>query len=249
MADYKQINCDCGHAYLSKEISSRCPSCGKQHFTWEAIGVMFLIGIALLILLGLMFGALAYALYLFLNSKEFNRGNIKWHFTGVLILSICSLSWFNDIYSLREYPIMSWITYLTNSSAILLITYHYFKFKDTKSLVKEKKNKIIETDDRWIFDDNTYLKVCKIINKNLNWSYNDDFTDEKFKGFNGELGDEIWMVKFYYELKKIKIVKSKLETDEIEEELFDFRSNEKICGILNIPFKKIKRKIKKEKKT
>ena len=129
MSKLKVINCDCGQGYHSSEIVSRCPNCGKQNWSWESIGVMFLIAIALLILLGLMFGALAYALYLFLNSKEFNSQNIKWHFLAILVLSICSLTWFNDMYSLREYPIMSWITYLTNCSAILLIIYHFFRIR------------------------------------------------------------------------------------------------------------------------
>tara|TARA_B110000902_G_scaffold226852_1_gene265743 strand:+ start:185 stop:889 length:705 start_codon:yes stop_codon:yes gene_type:complete len=138
MAEYKQVNCDCGHSYLSKEMSSRCPSCNKQNWSWESIGVMFLIVVALAILLGLMFGALAYALYLFLNSKDFNSNNIKWHFLGVLILSICSLSFFNNIYSLSEFPIMSWITYLTNWSAILVIIYHFLKLKKSNAVESSK---------------------------------------------------------------------------------------------------------------
>tara|TARA_B100000767_G_C19631013_1_gene478266 strand:- start:189 stop:872 length:684 start_codon:yes stop_codon:yes gene_type:complete len=134
MAEYKQINCACGYSYPSKEMSSRCPSCNKQNWSLEFIGVMILIVVALVILLGLMFGAFAYALYLFLNSKDFNSKNIKWHFLGVLTLSICSLKWFNDIYSLSEFPIMSWITYLTNCSAILVILYHFLKLRKSTGL-------------------------------------------------------------------------------------------------------------------
>ena len=138
MSDYKQVDCDCGHSYFSKEMSSRCPRCNKQNWSWESGIFLILIVVALAILLGLMFGALAYAIYLLLNSKDFNSKNIKWHFLGIFILSICSLSWFNDMYSLKEYPIMSWITYLTNCSAILVIIYHFFKLRKSNDLESSK---------------------------------------------------------------------------------------------------------------
>ena len=103
----------------------------------------------------------------------------------------------------------------------------------------------------WNFKNDKYILVCNEINKNLEWYYNDNWEEEvngkNFKAFNGESEGIIWMVKFYYELKTIGIIKS--NNDEVEEEeIFDYESNKNICEILDIPFKE-KTTIKKTKKT
>ena len=100
----------------------------------------------------------------------------------------------------------------------------------------------------WRFNYNKYISICNEINKNLEWYHNDNCEEEdngeKFKPFNGESEGIIWMVKFYYELETIGIIKSNND----EEEIFDYRSNKNICEILDIPFKE-KTSIKKTKKT
>ena len=109
---------------------------------------------------------------------------------------------------------------------------------DTIELKKtENKNNVQEPNERWTFENETYLKVCEIINNKLKWYYTDDFEDEKFKGFNGESGTEIWMIKFYYELKKIGILKTMLGGDVEPEELYDISTNKQICELLKIQFK------------
>lgn len=83
-----------------------------------------------------------------------------------------------------------------------------------------------------------YLQICEEINKDLNWSYNDEFIEKKNKShisYTGENQSEIWMLKFYYELDEIGIIKSnnKEVTDEI---YYDFLSNEKICNLIGVDY-------------
>ena len=87
----------------------------------------------------------------------------------------------------------------------------------------------------WNFSNDVYISVCNEIEKNLEWTFNDHFDDEKFMAFNGKSDGEIWMVKFYYELEAIGIIKSKNNEVE-EEEIFEYYLNKNICEILNIPY-------------
>ena len=87
----------------------------------------------------------------------------------------------------------------------------------------------------WNFSNDVYISVCNEIEKNLEWTFNDHFDDEKFMAFNGESGGKLWMVKFYYELEAIGIIKSKNNEVE-EEEIFEHNLNKNICEILNISY-------------
>lgn len=87
-------------------------------------------------------------------------------------------------------------------------------------------------------NDEVYLQICEEINKDLNWSFNDEFIEKKNKSnisYIGENQSEIWMVKFYYELDEIGIIKStdKEVTDEID---YDFLSNKKICDLIGVDY-------------
>lgn len=109
------------------------------------------------------------------------------------------------------------------------------EIKNPKKL--EHKNNVQEPNRRWSFENETYLKVCEIINNKLKWYYIDDFEDEKFKGFKGDSSTEIWMIKFYFELHKIGILKTMLGGEVEPEEFYDISTNKKICELLKIPYK------------
>ena len=121
MADLKIINCECGCQYHSKSFVSTCPNCNKQN--WTAEGGLIVIGIIVIIavLVGLMFGAIGWLIYSITNKLN------KWHFIGVIAAGIFCLYFFNDMFIYKEYPIMSWITYLSNGSAMAISGYYLFQ--------------------------------------------------------------------------------------------------------------------------
>ena len=133
MSEYHSIDCSCGYRYSTKEHSSNCPKCGKTNHTLYAILAFIVMIVALMVLIGIMFGALAYAIYFFLNYKEYKANTIKWNQLGIIALSTLSLIFFNDLFEYKDFPVMSWITYITNSFAILIVGYHYILFNKGKA--------------------------------------------------------------------------------------------------------------------
>ena len=121
MSEYKSIECECGNFYSTKSYVSNCPYCGKQNWTLEGGLFVILIIIAVVILIGLMFGAIGFVFYLINNKSN------KWYFVGNIAFGIFCIFLFNSIYSYNIYPIMSWITYLSNGSAIVISSIFLFK--------------------------------------------------------------------------------------------------------------------------
>ena len=133
MADkYERIDCKCGHSYLTTSPVSNCPKCHKQNWSTGGGLMALFIVLLLLILVGFMFGALAWGIYIFYVGNTEKIKNLNWHHAGVLALAIISLIFFNDIFEYSEYPIMSWITYVTNTLAIGIIGFLFIKRRSLK---------------------------------------------------------------------------------------------------------------------
>lgn len=113
MSKYETINCKCGYSYASKEVSSTCPNCGKRNWSSSGGFIVIAIIVGLVILAGLIFGALGWVYY----SKKNNYN--KWHPLGASILGLVLVIFAQDIFPYYEYPFMTWILYLTNGAALI----------------------------------------------------------------------------------------------------------------------------------
>ena len=78
------------------------------------------------------------------------------------------------------------------------------------------------------------IEICKLINPNLKWEWNDHFNieDQPYYAVNG-LGSstELFMIKIYYNHDKITIIDGNNEI--MEEKIVKFQSNKKILQILD----------------
>jgi RNA polymerase subunit RPABC4/transcription elongation factor Spt4 len=121
MSKYERLECKCGHTYVTKETSSICPNCGKTNLS--TTGGLFAIGIviAIAIFIGLLFGAIGWAIYALQNKLG------KWHFLGVCLSGVAALIFFGVIIPYDEYPILNWMSYILNGSAVLFGGFMFFK--------------------------------------------------------------------------------------------------------------------------
>jgi hypothetical protein len=74
--------------------------------------IAIVVGIALF--LGLILGSLAWALASISNQWS------KWNYAGAIVVCAVSFYFFNDVFAYDEYPIMSWIAYISNGIGGLL---------------------------------------------------------------------------------------------------------------------------------
>ena len=121
MSNYEGLNCECGNTYVTKSFVSTCPKCGKTN--WSAKGGLFMIVIviAIAILVGFLFGAIAWAIYAIQEKLG------KWHFFGASAVGITLFFFFSEIYPYYEFPIMNWISYVCNGSAALVGGFMFMK--------------------------------------------------------------------------------------------------------------------------
>jgi len=121
MSEYEGLKCECGHTYVTKSIVSTCPNCGKTN--WSAKGGLFIIllVIAIAIFVGLLFGAIGWAIYALQNKLG------KWHFLGACLTGIAIFIFFGEIYPYDQYPILNWMSYILNGSAVLFGGFMFLK--------------------------------------------------------------------------------------------------------------------------
>lgn len=115
MADYERIECECGHAYVTKQAISNCPACGKRH-TSSSGGLMIIaliIGLALFV--GAMLGPLAYAWY----AKDLKR----WHALVAAVLGGLGIWFWSD--STEDWLLYSGVG--LNSIAVLLAGFRFIQ--------------------------------------------------------------------------------------------------------------------------
>ena len=117
---------------------------GKQNSSAEngliAIGIV----IVLVLILGLIFGALGWAIYVFYKKSK------KWQAIGVLVLAFIAMIIFGDFYPYSTYPIINWLGYLSNIASIGIALY-YLKINhlnpEQKQLLDDAlKNNITDKD-------------------------------------------------------------------------------------------------------
>jgi flagellar basal body-associated protein FliL len=117
MADYQRIDCKCGHNYLTKEMVSRCPKCGKTNYTLAGGLVYILIILAIVIFVALLIGSAVWSYY---ARKE----KWKWyHFVGSMILGSYGLYVFYEMDRTDHYPALLMVSYVCNGSGVLLALY------------------------------------------------------------------------------------------------------------------------------
>ncbi len=89
----------------------------------------------------------------------------------------------------------------------------------------------------WNLSEDECLEICKCINADLNWTWNDHFESENpqntFYAVNGSNESDLWMVEIKYPTKEIAIIKSSIgDEGEMIEEKFDYAQNDCIKNIL-----------------
>ena len=78
MSDYKTIECECGKVFVTKEMISKCPRCGKTHYSAAGGLVVILVVVVIAILIAIMFGAAAWVFYARSSKKSY------WHYLGAI---------------------------------------------------------------------------------------------------------------------------------------------------------------------
>ena len=79
-----------------------------------AIGIV----IVLVLIFGLIFGALIWSIYVFYKKPK------KWQAIAVVVLAFISMIIFGEFYPYSIYPIMSWLGYLSNIASIFIALYY-----------------------------------------------------------------------------------------------------------------------------
>lgn len=124
MSEYERLNCKCGYSYITKDLSSKCPNCGKTN--WSSKGgiavILLIVGIA--IFLGITFGSIAWVVTAVKTKLS------KWHYLGASILGLVMLFTYSSILPYNEYPILNWISYLCNGTGFIYGGYQFWLLRD-----------------------------------------------------------------------------------------------------------------------